>query len=134
MERAEDIFLPVAPGACREVEVAGCASLGPGEREDRVWGPGHGGAVCPFVDGHEVEGGDWLLTKGCAERIDSLLPLLPSRSMSVWVLIIRCGSGVETSFVSDLLASPGNRSKGCWGLSQEGRLDAKPARAVPVMG
>ena len=78
MERAEDIFLPVAPGACREVEVAGCASLGPGEREDGVWGPGQGGAVRPFVDGHEVEGGDWLLTKGCAERIDSLLPLLPS--------------------------------------------------------
>ena len=34
--RAENIFLPVAPGACRAVEIAGCASIGPGEREGGV--------------------------------------------------------------------------------------------------
>ena len=31
--RAQDVFWPVTPGACQEVEVAGFASHGPGERE-----------------------------------------------------------------------------------------------------
>ena len=63
----------------------------------------------------------WLLAKEFAERVHSLLPMPPSRSAAVWVLIVSCGSGVEMFIVSDLLVSPGDGSMDCWGLSREGR-------------